>query len=116
VQILTQDFFQATQETIRDLNKTDRGLFDHVVKNMSDVSQMSIQKLAKAMFVSTTTIFRFTQKLGFAGYTDFINSLLVTVHSRPDATIPSAILRQDYSEEYLKNAMETVRVMPAQDI
>lgn len=113
---MTRDFFELTQETIRDLSQTDRQLFDFVVKNMNDVRSMSIQKLAAATFVSTTTIFRFTQRLGFGGYTDFINSLLVTTHSRPDVSLPNAILRQDYGDEYLKNAMETVRVMSADDI
>ena len=110
------DFFEATQETIRNLNQTERQLFDYVVKNMDDVKSMSIQKFAAEQFLSTTTIFRFTQKLGFSGYSDFINCLLVTVHSRHDAVVPDVVAGKNYGEEYLKNAIEAVRVMSPKQI
>jgi len=108
---LTKDFFETTQETIRDLNQTERQLFDYVVKNMDKVRNTSIQKFAADWLVSTTTIFRFTQKLGFSGYSDFINSLLVTSHNQQNAVLPDVVVGRGYSEEYLKNAMEAVRVM-----
>lgn len=108
---MATDFFKATQETIHKLNQTERQLFDYVVKNMDAVKYMSIQKFAAQQFVSTTTIFRFACKLGFAGYSDFINSLLVTSHSQQDTVLPKLIFNRDYSQEYLKNAMEAVRVM-----
>jgi len=110
------DFFEATQNTIRELNRTEQQLFDFVVKNMDEVKQMSIQKFASTMFLSTTSIFRFTQKLGFSGYAEFINSLLVTAHNKQAAIIPDALLKQAYNEDYLKNAMETIRVMSEQEI
>ncbi|MCL2412169.1 MAG: MurR/RpiR family transcriptional regulator, partial [Treponema sp.] len=110
------DFYKATQETSRNLNQTERQIFDHVVKNMDEVKHWNIQKFALEWLVSTTTIFRFTQKLGFSGFADFINSLLVTSHSRQDSVVPEVVLGKGYSEEYLKNAMEAVRVMSPQRI
>jgi len=110
------DFFNATQNTIRDLNKTELKLFDYVVKNMDKVKNMSIQKFAAQNFLSTTSIFRFTQKLGFSGYTDFINSLLITSHNNKDTSIPNALLKQGYRDAYLKNAAETIRVMSETEI
>ena len=111
---MIKDFFETTQETIRELNQTERQLFDHVVKNMDKVKNMTIQKFASDWLVSTTTIFRFTQKLGFSGYADFINSLLVTSHNQQNAVLPDVVVGRRYSEEYLKNAMEAVRVMSPQ--
>ncbi|MCL2618406.1 MAG: MurR/RpiR family transcriptional regulator [Defluviitaleaceae bacterium] len=108
---MAADFFEATQETVRGLNQTERQLFDYVVKNMEEVRFMSIQKFAAEQFLSTTTIFRFTQKLGFTGYADFINSLMVTAHSQQETELPDVVVGRGYSEEYLKNAMEAVRVM-----
>jgi len=105
------DFFEATGETIRDLNQTERKLFNYVVKNMHEVKDMSIQKFASEQFLSTTTIFRFTQKLGFSGYSDFINSLLVTTHDQQREELPEITRVRDYSKEYLENALETVRVI-----
>lgn len=113
---MAQDFFEATQDVIRDLNQTERGLFEYVVKNMDTVKDMSIQKFAEEQFLSTTTIFRFTQKLGFSGYSDFINSLLVTAHSHQDTTLPDVVVGKGYSEAYLKNAMEAVRVMAPKQV
>jgi len=110
------DFFEATQETIRNLNQSERELFDYVVKNMDEVKSWSIQKFAAEWLVSTTTIFRFTQKLGFSGYSDFINSLLVTVHTQQDSVLPDVVTGRDYGEAYLKNVMEAVRVMSPQRI
>jgi len=113
---MTQDFFTRTQESSRNLNATNRDLFDYVVKNMNAVMNMSIQKFAQTKFVSTTTIFRFAQRLGFAGYSDFTNCLLITAHHRPEANLPGTILNPNYSESYLKNAMETVRAMSPPDM
>ena len=108
---MVMDFFEATGESIRNLNQTERKLFDYVVKNMHEVKEMSIQKFASEQFLSTTTIFRFTQKLGFSGYSDFINSLLVTTHHQQRENLPEISKEQFPRENYLKNAMETIRVM-----
>lgn len=105
------NFYEATQETIRNLNQTERLLFDYVVKNMDKVKTMSIQKFASERFLSTTTIFRFARKLGFYGYADFINSLLVTSHGQQETVLPNVVIGKGYGDEYLKNAMEAVRVM-----
>jgi RpiR family glv operon transcriptional regulator len=111
-----QDFFEATAERSRDLNRTERNIFDFVVKNMDKVKKMSIREFAEAQFLSTTTIFRFTQKLGFSGYSDFTDSLLITAHSKKETAIPNVVMGGNYSEEYLKNAMEAVRVMSPKQV
>ena len=110
------DFFEATEGAIRDLNHTERKLFDYVVKNMHEVKEMSIQKFASEQFLSTTTIFRFTQKLGFSGYSDFINSLLVTTYHHQHEQLPELVKGRNYSKNYLKNAMEAVRVMSSKQV
>ncbi|MCL2559477.1 MAG: MurR/RpiR family transcriptional regulator [Turicibacter sp.] len=108
---MAMDFFEATQKTNRELNSTERKLFDYVVKNMDEVKKMSIQRFASSQFLSTTTIFRFAQKLGFAGYSEFINCLLITSHDKEKEALLDVTLKQDYQENYLKNAIETVRVI-----
>jgi len=105
------DFFEATKETLRELNHNEKKLYDFVVKNMNEVKEMSIQKFAADQFVSTTTIFRFTQKLGFSGYTDFINSLLVTSHFQEPTDFHNLNEKTDYRKEYLNNAVESIRVI-----
>jgi RpiR family glv operon transcriptional regulator len=109
---MAKDFFEATQDALPLLNKTERTLFNYVVKNMDTVKDMSIKKFATEHYLSTTTIFRFARKLGFSGYSDFINSLLVTEHHNHLPSVPQVIHNKIYSEEYLKNVMEAIRVMP----
>ncbi|MDR1088434.1 MAG: MurR/RpiR family transcriptional regulator [Coriobacteriales bacterium] len=113
---MARDFFEATQGALERLNQTERKLFDYVVKHMDSVKDLSIQRFAAERYLSTTTIFRFTQKLGFTGYSDFINSLLVTEHRSHTANVPLVLRSKAYADEYLKNVMEAVRVMPAQKI
>jgi RpiR family glv operon transcriptional regulator len=108
---LAKDFFKATQETSRSLNQTERKLFEYVVKNMALVKGMKIRELAAECFISTTTIFRFAKKLGFSGYADLINSLLVTAHNEKAKNLPKVSVKGMYSSEYPKNAMEAIRVM-----
>jgi RpiR family glv operon transcriptional regulator len=113
---MARDFFEATQDALPRLNHTERALFDYVIKNMDKVKDMSIQRFAEERYLSTTTIFRFAQKLGFAGYSDFTNSLLVTEHRSRSVEVPSVLHNKKYSDEYLKNIMEAVRVMPTEKI
>ncbi|MDR0626307.1 MAG: MurR/RpiR family transcriptional regulator [Bifidobacteriaceae bacterium] len=113
---MARDFFEATQGARERLNQTERRLFDYVVRNMDTVKEYSIQRFAKECYLSTTTIFRFARKLGFAGYSDFINSLLVTEHRNRTASVPTVLHSKAYAEEYLKNVMEAVRVMPQRKV
>ena len=113
---MAKDFFEVSKAHLTKLNQTEKQLFEYVVKNMNDVKNMSIQKFAETQFLSTTTVFRFVKKLGFNGYTEFINSLLVTAHTNKDIEIPDVIYRKNYSDEYLKNIVESVRVMSGEFI
>jgi RpiR family glv operon transcriptional regulator len=113
---MARDFFEATQGALERLNQTERRLFDYVVKNMDQVKDLSIQRFAEERYLSTTTIFRFAQKLGFAGYSDFINSLLVTEHRSHAANVPAVLHNKTYIDEYLKNVMEAIRVLPAEKV
>lgn len=110
------DFFEVTQGRRRELNPTEQKLFDYVVKNMDEVKKLSIQRFASAQFLSTTTIFRFAQKLGFAGYSEFINCLLVTTHSQARKSQELLEEKGFDKENYLKNLVETVRVMPSKEV
>jgi RpiR family glv operon transcriptional regulator len=113
---MAQDFFEVTSGALQRLNQTERALFDYVVKNMDHVKDLSIQRFASERYLSSTTIFRFAQKLGFKGYSDFIHSLLVTEHRNHTSAVPSVLRNKVYADEYLKNVMEAIRVMPAEKV
>jgi RpiR family glv operon transcriptional regulator len=114
--LVARDFFETTQGALERLNPTERKLFDYVVKNMDKVKDFSIQRFAEECYLSTTTIFRFAQKLGFTGYSDFVNSLLVTEHRRHASGVPTVLHSKAYADEYLKNVLEAIRVMPSEKV
>lgn len=56
-------------------SNVDRQLAQYVLKNHSRIPSMSIVDLANVAFVSTSSVLRFTQKLGFKGFSDFKYSI-----------------------------------------
>lgn len=113
---MKRDFFMFTSPRIDELNQTERNIFDYVVKNIHEVKDKSIRTLAHECYVSTTTIFRFVIKLGFDGYGDFINTLRLTdfVVSTPE--IPKDISQKNYTDSYLCNIAESLRVIPNEKV
>lgn len=81
---------------------------------MPQVKDMSIRAISRECFVSTTTMFRFVRKLGFEGYSDFINYIRLTSIYQNDA--PSVSHPGDRSEHYLSNLRETIRVLNSDKI
>ena len=53
---------------LRDLSDTDRCIWRHIEENRTAVSRASIHELARACAVSSASIVRFAQKLGFDGF------------------------------------------------
>ena len=53
---------------LRELSDTDRCIWRHIEENRTAVSRASIHELARACAVSSASIVRFAQKLGFDGF------------------------------------------------
>lgn len=105
------DFFEQANEHVKELNASERKIFEYVVRNINSVKSAPIRTLARQCFVSTTTIMRFTKKLGFSGYREFLDSLRITSNTTAKTQLPAVFWRQSYSEEYLKNIIESMRVI-----
>lgn len=110
------DFFEQTNSHITELNESDRKIFEYVVRNIHSVKEMQIRALAASCYVSTTTIVRLTKKLGFGGYREFIESIRTTCQSLNRTDLPEVLWKRSYSEEYLKNIIESVRVISQEKI
>lgn len=109
-------FFDQVNEHLCDLNANERKIFDYVIQHAGDVQHMSIRDLADACFMSTTTILRFTRKLGFDGYRAFTDSLKVAQGVAAQTSIPAVLSQKSFSEEYLKDVIESVRVTSASSV
>lgn len=110
------DFFEQSNQHIPELNENEHKIFEYVVRNIHSVKDMQIRVLAASCFVSTTTIVRFVKKLGFEGYREFIESIRLTCHTMENTHLPEVLWRRSYSEEYLKNIIESVRVIGQEKI
>ncbi|MEG2382809.1 MAG: MurR/RpiR family transcriptional regulator [Oscillospiraceae bacterium] len=110
------NFFDLSSDKLHLLNLTEKKMFNYVAKNMDEVKQMSIRQFAGECYVSTATVYRFIAKLGFNGYKEFITVLMLTDMSRSKAVIPQVMKYKGYREDYLKNLIETVRVIRKEQV
>lgn len=110
------DFYSQTSENAAKLTQTERNILGYVVKNMHLVKSMSIRELAKECFVSTTTLFRFVKKLGYDGYSEFIEAVKETEKESRKIHIPSIVHDDNYRDSYLKNVVEAVKIITDEKI
>lgn len=59
-----------------DLPRQQQSLCKYVIKNIDDVSTMTINELSKNSQVGTTTILRFIEKIGYKKYPDFKKDII----------------------------------------
>ena len=61
---------EIVNQHLQELGETDLAIWKYIVQHRREVRHISIHELAKACAVSSTTIVRFSQKLGFDGFGD----------------------------------------------
>lgn len=110
------NFYEQTSEAIVKLSPNEQQIMTYVMKNLHIVKNMSIRDLAEACFVSTTTIFRFVQKLGYEGYAEFSKAIIETEAESRKIHIPSIVEKDNYRDSYLKNIVEAVKVVTDEKI
>lgn len=57
------------------LTKLEKTIAEYVLKNIGEVSFMTVAELAKSLDVSDTSIIRATRAMGFSGFSDFQRSI-----------------------------------------
>ncbi|WP_412989199.1 MurR/RpiR family transcriptional regulator [Pediococcus siamensis] len=68
---MTRRIEERIKEHEKRFSNVDKQIAKFVLLNQKKVCSMSINNLADAAFVSTSSVLRFTQKLGFHGFSDF---------------------------------------------
>lgn len=53
------------------LNSVDKSILQYIIKNFDDVKDMSVNEIAKKVYVSKTTLINLSQKLNFKGFSEF---------------------------------------------
>lgn len=110
------DFYSKTSNNVPKLSPAERDIFNYVIKNMHLVKNMSIRDLARECYVSTTTLFRFVKKLGYSGYSEFVDAIRQTEAESRKIHIPSIVQDENYRDSYLKNVVEAVKVITDEKI
>jgi len=86
------------------LSSSEKYLWNYIQENLTDVPDLSIIKLSEDANVSTATIVRTTQKMGYSGYTDFRQQLIANNRTnlqyknleKVDHDIKQAIFKNKY--------------------
>lgn len=86
-------------ENYNNLNQIDIHILSYVKTNISECVNLSISDLAKKCNVSSSTILRMTQKLGFSGYSEFKYFLKNDSKKEKDACIDTVeLINQDIAQ------------------
>ena len=104
-------FYDQVSESMPKLSPTEQNTLNYIMKNLHVVKNMSIRDLSDVCFVSTTSIFRLVKKLGYDGYADFIDAVKETEEDSRKIHIPTVVTGDRYSESYLKNVIEALKVI-----
>lgn len=89
------------REVSNGLSAKERGVAEYIIANKQSLKNMSIQTLAKANDVSTTTILRLCHKLGYQGFSDLKIDLITSSGSSKQDNV----LQEDIN---LDDSIETV--------
>lgn len=110
------NFYEKTSKILPSLSSSEQVVFNYVIKNLHVVKDLSIRELADRCFISTTTLFRFVKKLGYEGYSDFIDDVREAEFASRKIEIPNIVANDDYRDSYLKNVIEAVKVITDEKI
>ncbi len=105
-----------------DLTRAERQAASHILSHFPMSALGSITALARAAEVSSPTVVRLVQKLGFRGYTDYqsalraeVSRLLVAPLSLPEGRTDTAHPLQGFAAQVVANIDATLMQIPARE-
>ncbi len=110
------DFYEVVKTKIDLLSNNEMKIYEYIVDNFSRIHKQTIREVAKNCYVSTSTIIRVVKKIGFTSYSEMIVIIKYTNNQSKMYSTTISANKFDYREEYMKNIMETIRVMDQEQI
>ncbi len=105
------EFCERTGKNIGLLTKSELRIYNYILDNMETVYCKSVRALAEECYVSTTTILRLANKIGFDGYNDMTDAI-------KDNLIVNAIEKStnkedqvQFKEEYVHNIVQSIKII-----
>ncbi len=109
---------EGLRAALPDLTRAERQLATHILRHFPVAALGSITVLAKAAEVSTPTVVRLTQKLGYKGYPDYQNALRGEVeamlvsplakHERWAGGVPDSHILNRFADAVVANLSATL--------
>ncbi len=110
--------YERLQTCLDDLTRAERQLANALLDNWPVSGLSSITTVAKSAGVSTPTVARMAQKLGFRGFTDFQAALRteleaqisnpITKHAQWSANVPDTHIVNRFADAILQNLQSTL--------
>ncbi|OHX48057.1 MurR/RpiR family transcriptional regulator [Cytobacillus oceanisediminis] len=83
-------------------------LAKYIIGNPDEISQLSINQIAKKIHISPATITRFCQKISFSGFNEFKHELKRYIDLRNKPAVSSDIKEIDYFSNLYQNHLEII--------
>ena len=93
-----------------ELTRAEYRILSYLIDNPTQVGKLTIRELAQANFVSTTTIMRLCQKLGFSGYSELVyycKQLLSTAEKSHQLKSDENEVAEPLFDQFLANYLKT---------
>ncbi|MFC7395007.1 MurR/RpiR family transcriptional regulator [Scopulibacillus cellulosilyticus] len=107
-------FLNRVKQHFHILSESERYLIEYIKQHLDTIPQISIVKLSEKANVSTATIVRTMQKLGYGGFTAFKIHLKDEFDSNPKFSIIEKI-DKEIREAILKNEQEVTKTIELLD-
>ncbi|WP_269411947.1 MurR/RpiR family transcriptional regulator [Lentibacillus daqui] len=111
---MSETFLNRVKNEHESLSETERYLIDYMKQHINAIPQISIVKLSEQANVSTATIVRTMQKLGYSGFTAFKIHLKDEFDASPAFSAVEKI-DKEIKEAILKNEQEVIKTIELLD-
>ncbi|MEK3856289.1 MurR/RpiR family transcriptional regulator [Cytobacillus sp. FSL H8-0458] len=108
MEYLGENLLHGIACTMEKFTISESELAKYIIENPDEISQMSINQIAKKIHISPATITRFCQKISFTGFNEFKYELKRYIDLTNKPTVSSDIKEIDYFSNLYQNHLEII--------
>jgi DNA-binding MurR/RpiR family transcriptional regulator len=108
MEYLGENLLHGIACTMEKFTSSESELAKYIIENPDEISQLSINQIAKKIHISPATITRFCQKISFSGFNEFKHELKRYIDLRNKPTAASDIKEIDYFSNLYQNHLEII--------
>lgn len=105
---------ERIEEVYSDFTDTERSIAEYLSQHFRELSHANASQIARELELSSSTVVRFAQKLGFSGYPDLQKALLLEIqhlHALPNLA-PEV---SHYLSQYIDSEMRNIAALLTQE-